>query len=215
MLLYCGGSVSDQFELVGMRLHVLAFEKPPKFNEVVARARAIMNVGCDMRLHGRYAMEGNRPVYVMLPLGLEDECQLYKTCARDFGLKAAEVVAEVVPLPGGEMTVHGTGMMTEEVIANPIVMEQMSHDEWQPATHRVILGSELAKANSEAVNLALVRDEFDGDTFDPNPSNEQNVDENDESSSSESDEEITQAPVHTGGEAPVDTNGKGNESTMA
>jgi hypothetical protein len=36
----------------------------------------------------------------------------------------------------------------------------------------VCLGSELAKANSEALSLALVRDEFDADTFDENPGNE-------------------------------------------
>jgi hypothetical protein len=64
----------------------------------------------------------------------------------------------------------------------------------------------LAKENLEALNLALVRDEFDADTFDPNPDNEQNIDENDASSSSESDEENIKAPV--------DTFGEGNESNM-
>jgi hypothetical protein len=39
-----------------MRLHMLTFEKPSSFNELVARVRAIINVGCDMRLHGRYDM---------------------------------------------------------------------------------------------------------------------------------------------------------------
>jgi hypothetical protein len=38
--------------------------------------------------------------------------------------------------------------------------------------------------NSDTLNLALVRDEFDADTFDQNPDNEQNADKNDESSSS-------------------------------
>jgi hypothetical protein len=66
-------SVSEQFELVGMRSHVLIFEKPLSFNELVARVRAVMNVGCDLRLHGRYDIGGNRPIYVMLPLGSEDE----------------------------------------------------------------------------------------------------------------------------------------------
>jgi hypothetical protein len=32
-----------------------------------------MNVRCDVYLHGRYNMGGNRPIYVMLPLGFEDE----------------------------------------------------------------------------------------------------------------------------------------------
>jgi hypothetical protein len=56
ILLHFSGSVSEQFELVGMRPHVLTFEKLPSFNELVARVRAIINVGCDMRLHGRYGM---------------------------------------------------------------------------------------------------------------------------------------------------------------
>jgi hypothetical protein len=42
--LHCDGSVNDQFELVGMRSHVLTFEKLPSFNELVARVRAVMNV---------------------------------------------------------------------------------------------------------------------------------------------------------------------------
>jgi hypothetical protein len=32
-----------------------------------------MNVGYDMRLHGRYDMGDNRPIYVMLYLVSEDE----------------------------------------------------------------------------------------------------------------------------------------------
>jgi hypothetical protein len=55
------------------------------------QAEAVMNVGCDVRLHGRYDMGGNRPIYVMLLLGSEDECQLYKSCASQSGLKGAEV----------------------------------------------------------------------------------------------------------------------------
>jgi hypothetical protein len=54
--LHFGGSVSEQFELVGMRPHMLMFENPSSFNELVARVRAVMNVGCDIRLHGRYDM---------------------------------------------------------------------------------------------------------------------------------------------------------------
>jgi hypothetical protein len=35
-------------------------------------------------------------------------------------------------------------------------------------THRVSLASELVKTNSEALNLVVVTDEFDTDTFDEN-----------------------------------------------
>jgi hypothetical protein len=58
IVLHCGESVSDQFELVGMMSHVLTFEEPPSFNELVARVRAVMNIVCDLRLHGRYDMGG-------------------------------------------------------------------------------------------------------------------------------------------------------------
>jgi hypothetical protein len=189
ILLYFGGSVSEQFKLVGMRPHVLTFEKPPSFNELVSRVITVMNVGCDLRLHGRYDMRGNRPIYVMLPLGSKDEWQLYKTCARDYGLKGVEVVAEMTLLPDGEMIVHETSMTSEETIANPIVVDQPSQEEWQGVTHRVSIGSKLAKMNFESINLALVRDEFDADTLDENLDNDQHVDENNKSSSSESDEE--------------------------
>jgi hypothetical protein len=73
IILQFGGSVNEQFELVGMRPHVLTFENPSSFNELVARVRAVMNTGCDLHLHGRYDMGGNRPIYMMLPLGFEDE----------------------------------------------------------------------------------------------------------------------------------------------
>jgi hypothetical protein len=69
---------------------------------------------------------------------------LYKTCARDSGLKDAEVVAECAPLSGGEMNVHGTGMTTKEIIADLIVVEVPSQEECQDVTHKVSLGSELA-----------------------------------------------------------------------
>jgi hypothetical protein len=52
---------------------VLTFENLPLFNELVARVRAIMNTRCDLRLHGRYDMGGSRLIYIMLPLGSEDE----------------------------------------------------------------------------------------------------------------------------------------------
>jgi hypothetical protein len=73
ILLHFGGSVTEQFELVGMRRQVLTFLSRPSFNDLVARVRAIMNVGCDVRLYGRYDMGDNRLIYVMLPLGSEDE----------------------------------------------------------------------------------------------------------------------------------------------
>jgi hypothetical protein len=56
-----------------MKPHVLTFEKPPSFNELVARVKTVMNVGCDLRLHGSYDMGGNRPIYVMISLGFKDE----------------------------------------------------------------------------------------------------------------------------------------------
>jgi hypothetical protein len=56
-----------------MRPHMLTFEKSPSFNELVARVRTVMNIGCDLKLHGRYDMGGNRPIHMMLPLGSEDE----------------------------------------------------------------------------------------------------------------------------------------------
>jgi hypothetical protein len=52
---------------------MITFEKPPSFNELVTRVRIFKNVECDLRLHGRYDMRGNRSIYVMLPLGSEDE----------------------------------------------------------------------------------------------------------------------------------------------
>jgi hypothetical protein len=73
ILLHCGGSINEQFELVGMRPHVLTFEKPPSLNKLVARVRVVMNVGCDLRWHGRYDMGGNKLIYVMPPLGSKDE----------------------------------------------------------------------------------------------------------------------------------------------
>jgi hypothetical protein len=73
ILLHFGGSVIEQLELVGMRRQVLMFQNRPSFNDLVARVTTVINVGCDVRLHGRYDMGGNRPIYVMLPLRSEDE----------------------------------------------------------------------------------------------------------------------------------------------
>jgi hypothetical protein len=145
ILLHFGGSVTKQIELVGMRRQVLMFQNWPSFNDLVARVRAVMNVGCDMRLHKRYDMGGNRPIYVILPLGSEDVWLLYKSYASESGLKGAEVVAEIASLPSGEITIQKTGVMTEEIVVDPIVVEQASQEELHGATHRVSLGSELVK----------------------------------------------------------------------
>jgi hypothetical protein len=56
-----------------MRRQMLTFQNRPSFNDLVARVRAVMNVGCDLCLHGRYDMGGNIPIYVVLSLGSEDE----------------------------------------------------------------------------------------------------------------------------------------------
>jgi hypothetical protein len=89
----------------------------------------------------------------------------------------------------------------EEIIADPIAVEQLTQEEWQGATHKVNLGSELVKTNSEVLNLAVVTDEFDADTFDKNIDTEPYVEEDDEAAISESDEkmcnlQLTQLPMH-------------------
>jgi hypothetical protein len=89
-----------------------------------------MNVRCDVRLNGRYDMGGNRPIYVMLPLGSEDEWQLYKSCSSQSRLKGADVVVEITSLPVGEINIHDTGVTIEETIADPITVEQLSQEEW-------------------------------------------------------------------------------------
>jgi hypothetical protein len=45
ILLHFGGSVTEKFELVGMRRQVVMFQNRPSFNDLVARVRAVMNVG--------------------------------------------------------------------------------------------------------------------------------------------------------------------------
>jgi hypothetical protein len=106
-------------------------------------------------------------------------------------LKGAEVVAEIALLPSGEITVQETGVMTEEIIGSP---------------HRVSLGSELVKTNSEDLNLAAVTDEFD----DENVDTEAHVEE-EEVGISESDEGNMQPTVDTAPDAPVDIVDEGNE----
>ena len=96
------------------------------------------------------------------------------SCASQFGLKGAEVVGVIAPLSAGEITMHEDRVTTEETIADPIT---------------VSLSSELVKTNYEALNLAVVTDEFDADTFDGNVDTEQHIEEDDETVRSESDEE--------------------------
>jgi hypothetical protein len=116
---------------------------------------------------------------------------LYKSCASQSELKGAEVVGVIAPLFAGEITVHEDGVITEEIIANPIMIEQPSEEELQGVTHMVSLASELVKTNSEALNLAVVTDEFDSNMFDENVDIEQHIEEEDEAARSESDEELT------------------------
>jgi hypothetical protein len=189
-----------------MRPHVLTFAKPDSFNEFAARVRTVMNVEYELMLHGKYDMGSNRPIYIMLPLGSEDEWQFYKSCARQSGLKGAEVVAEMAPLSGGEITMHEMSVTINETIADPIVVEQTSQEEWQ--------ASELVKINPKSLNLAVVRDEFDADMFDENLDNKQHVEENDELASNESDEENIQPSVDTTPDASVGRGGEGNEANV-
>jgi hypothetical protein len=44
-------------------------------------------------------------------------------------LKGAKVVAEFTLLPGGEMTIHRTGITMKEYIVDPIVVEVPSQEE--------------------------------------------------------------------------------------
>jgi hypothetical protein len=106
---------------------------------------------------------------------------------------------------GGEMLVQGT-RMTEEVITNPIVLEQSSQDECHNITHRVNLCSEMAKSHPKFHNLALANDEVDVNILDNEPCNEENVDEDDEALSNDNEEESN--------EALVGTSVKGNDSLV-
>jgi hypothetical protein len=136
---------------------------------------------------------------------------LYKSCASESGLKGAEVVAEIAPLPSGEITVQETSVMTEEIVVEPITVEQGSQEELHGATHRVSLGSKLVKTNSEVLNLALVTNKFDDETFDENVDTEAHIEEEDEVGISESDEKNMQPTVDTAPDAPVGTVDEGNE----
>jgi hypothetical protein len=136
---------------------------------------------------------------------------LYKSYASEAGLKGAEVVAKIALLPSGEITVQKTGVTTEEIVVDLIVVEQASQEELHGATHRASLGSELAKTNSEALNLVVVTDEFDDMTFDENVDTEAHVEEDDGAGISESNEENMQPIMDTAPDAPTGTIDEGNE----
>jgi hypothetical protein len=70
------------------------------------------------------------------------------------------------------------------------------------------------KTDSEGLNLAMVTDKFDADTFDENVDTELHVQEDDEAAISESDEENVQPSVDTAPDAPVSTVDEGNEQNM-
>jgi hypothetical protein len=126
-------------------------------------------------------------------------------------LKGVEIVAEIALLPGSEITVQEIGVMTEEIVVDPIVVEQASQEELHGATHRVSLGSELVKTKFEALNLVVVTDEFDDETFDENVDIEAHVKEDDGAGISESDEESVQPIVDTDPDASVGTVDEDNE----
>jgi hypothetical protein len=91
------------------------------------------------------------------------------------------------------------------------VVEQASQEKFHGATHRVSLGSKLAKTNSEPLNLAVVTDEFDDETFDENVDTDVHIKEDDEAGINESDVENVQPTVDTSPDAPVGTVHDGNE----
>jgi hypothetical protein len=126
-------------------------------------------------------------------------------------LKGVEIVAEIASLPGSEITVQEIGLMTEEIVVDPIVVEQASQEELHGATHRVSLGSELVKTKFEALNLVVITDEFDDETFDENVDIEAHVKEDDGAGISESDEESVQPIVDTDPDASVGTVDEDNE----
>jgi hypothetical protein len=123
------------------------------------------------------------------------------------------VVAEIASLLGGEIHIQETGVTTEEIVADPIAMEQLTHEEWQGVTHRVSVGSELVKTNSEALNHVVVTDEFDIDMFDENVATEPHVEE-DEEAIDDSNEENMQPSVDIAPDAPVGKVDEGNEENI-
>jgi hypothetical protein len=71
----------------------------------------------------------------------------------------------------------------------------------------------LVKINSEALNLAVVTNEFDADTFDENVDTELHV-EDDEEEIGKSDEENVQPLADTATDAPVGTIDEDNEQNV-
>jgi hypothetical protein len=72
------------------------------------------------------------------------------------------------------------------------------------------LASELVKINSESLNLVVVTDEFDTDTFAENVDTEQHIEEDDETARSENDEENIQLSVDTAPDVAVGLGGEGS-----
>jgi hypothetical protein len=70
------------------------------------------------------------------------------------------------------------------------------------------------KTNSKVLNLAVVTDEVDVDTFAENVDIEQHIEEDDETTRSESDEENRQPSVDTAPDAAVDPGVEGNEANV-
>jgi hypothetical protein len=94
-------------------------------------------------------------------------------------------------------------------------VEQPTQEEWQCGTHRVRLSSKLTKTNSKVLNLVVVTDEFDIDTFDENVDTKPHVEEEEEEITiSESDEESVQPSVDTSPNALVGRVDEGNEENM-
>jgi hypothetical protein len=69
----------------------------------------------------------------------------------------------------------------------------------------------LAKTNFETLNVAMVTDEFDDETFYENVDTEPHIEEDDEAAISDNDEENVQSSMDTTPDAPVDTVDEGNE----
>jgi hypothetical protein len=72
----------------------------------------------------------------------------------------------------------------------------------------------LVKTNSEALNLAVITDEFDVDTYAENVDTEQHIEEDDETARSESDKENKQTSVDIAPGVAVGSGDEGNEANV-
>jgi hypothetical protein len=72
----------------------------------------------------------------------------------------------------------------------------------------------LAKTNSEALNLTVVTDEFDVNTFDENVDTDPHVEEDDKATINESDEENMQPSIDIALDASINAVDEGNEQNM-